>query len=361
MNNLWAQIPFCGSLILPLPAVSQRDYEKELFRVSEIPELIDFIKETGRLQIALSANPLSYVGLDFLDPFFNELRPPYLAGAPYHIFGTQKEVKQIIASFHTLGKIKFIEFFDKLCANRVSSEAFLDALDKLSTAYSFLKLRHYEVVEDIENCMIDNPEKTLELLTIYRKFITDRARDLRSDLTNFSLEDSKEIDIIPSTHELGEIRFPLEIGKFLLKKLTYAPQDIRACYNIVDHYDSYDLQIVLKSLNDGILTTNPDLLKTSVNDLNEILNNVWDDKTIPRLIRGLEVGITLSIAAIGYIVAGPIGAIGGFLAELGFEVASELIDVGKKDFSEKVVKLRMRNYQSNVYDFKKKYKNRIVH
>jgi len=53
IGNLWAQIPLCGSLVVFLPAFPQSLFEESLFKVSEIPKIIDFVKETGRLQVAL--------------------------------------------------------------------------------------------------------------------------------------------------------------------------------------------------------------------------------------------------------------------------------------------------------------------
>ncbi len=63
-NNLYAQIPFCGSLVLPIPTLPQSWFERFFFKASEIPEIIDFIKESGRLQVVLADFPSRYAGLD---------------------------------------------------------------------------------------------------------------------------------------------------------------------------------------------------------------------------------------------------------------------------------------------------------
>jgi hypothetical protein len=46
--------------------------------VSEIPELVQLSKETGRIQFTLNTNPTHYEGMDYLDPIFSELKPPML-------------------------------------------------------------------------------------------------------------------------------------------------------------------------------------------------------------------------------------------------------------------------------------------
>jgi len=63
------------------------------------------------------------------------------------------------------------------------------------------------------------------------------------------------------------------------------------------HYDAYDLRKVQEALNEGIATNNPDILEKNAEELSEILDNIWNDKTLPRRIKGLEIGIPVSMAA----------------------------------------------------------------
>jgi len=146
-----------------------------------------------------------------------------------------------------------------------------------------------------------------------------------------------------------------------LKKLTYAPLSMRACYHLIDNYGAYDLQKIQESLNKAIVENHPDILNEKTEELSEILDNVWNDKTVPRRIKGLQIGIPLSMAAIGSVAAGPIGATGGFLAGLGYNVLDKSIDLGTEGLSERLAKLKTRSYQANIYDFKKKYKSKITH
>lgn len=145
-----------------------------------------------------------------------------------------------------------------------------------------------------------------------------------------------------------------------MKKLTYAPLGLRACNELIDHYSSYDLQKVQESLNEAIVTNQPHIVNESATELSEILDNVWNDKTIPRRVKGLQIGIPLLMAAIGSVVAGPIGATGGFLAGLGYSVADKFIDLETEGLSEKLAKLKTKSYQANVYDFKQEYKHKIA-
>jgi hypothetical protein len=145
-----------------------------------------------------------------------------------------------------------------------------------------------------------------------------------------------------------------------MSKLTYAPEGLDACKELLYHYNAYDLQKVQKAMNEGIMTNQPDVINKSVTELSEILDNIWEDKTLPRRIRGLQIGIPLSMAAIGCAAAGPIVATGGFLAGLGFNVADKFIDLGTESLSERIAKLKTKSYQANIYDFKRRYKDKLV-
>lgn len=358
MSDLCAQIPFSGSLIVMLPPYPKALFEQYFFETSEIPKLIDFIKETGKLQVGFILDIRAYEGLDYLDPFFIELEPPLLRAAPVSIFGREKEIKKIQWAFTTLGSVRYADFL-----RRMSQQSrwipFYNAVRMELSTYTMLKLGCYtHIVEEIENLMIDDPAKANSLIATCRNFIVNPLVDLRTNLRNFTLSTIRETRDLPLVYRPQEIRFPCEIGKFLLEKLTYAPLGLDASKELIYHYDAYDLQKVLKSLNEAIVTNHPDILKESAGEFSEILDNVWEDPTIPRRIKGLRIGVPLSIAAIGSVAAGPIGAAGGFLAGLGFDVASKLIDVEATGLSERLAKLRAKSYQANIYDFKKKYKTR---
>jgi len=355
---IWAQVPFSGSVILFLHPFKKSDCDEFCFKVSEIPKMIDFIKETGRLQVVLTMNPTEFEGLDYLDPFFKELKPPMYAGTPYFILGNEKQIKTAENTFYAVGNVRYINFLRKATRQNI----FETALAKSLHVYLPLKLAgHTTAVTEIENMMIDDPEKAFFLIQLYERFISSPLMDLRCNLRNISFEMLRGAQLLPLVYQPQEIRFPCEIGKFLLKKLTYAPQGLRACNELIDHYDAYDLMKIQESFNEAIVRNHPDILSKNAEELSEILDNVWKDKTIPRRIKGLEIGMPLSIAAIGGVAAGPIGAAtGGFLAELGFRVADKILDLNTTGLSERLAKLKTKSYQANVYDFKKKYKHRIM-
>lgn len=358
-DNLWSVVPFCGSVLLTIPPLPQSDFERIFFKTSQFAEIIDFIKETGKLQLALSSDPRNYEGLDYLEPIFNELNPPELNGVPIDIFGDKKTVQKVDESFFTLGRIKFFDFFAK-----ERYQIFSEVVNISHYVYTILALGHYAIVEDIENAMVDNPRRAFLLFRVYKMFIVEPLVDMRCDMICNTAEEIRRSHVMPTVYRPKDVQFPCEIGRFLLKKLTYAPQSMRACYDLIDHFNSCDLQKVTKSLNDGIVSNHPDAVARNAEELSEILDNIWNDKTIPNRIKNIEIGVPVSIAAVGGIVAGLPGLFaGGFLSELGFKVvekttekyAEKLFSVKKEGLTERLAKLKTKSYQANVYDFKKKY------
>jgi len=366
-DRIWAQIPFCGSLILAIPPYEQRHFEEHIMKITEIPKIIEYIKETGKLQVALSANPRSYQGLDHLDPFLVELRPPFLSAFGLTDFVEEREIRKAKAIFETIGDLGYFH-----CLRKKLSSFSYDSIDTLVESqfgiFASLELMGYPISESIRNMMVDSPDEAIYTLALCGFFLVEPMLDLRSDLRDFTFDVTSDASRLLNIYQPQKY-FPYEIGKFLLSKLTYAAQSPEACRNLMDSYAAYDLQKVLRSLNEAILISNPEIVEKSAEDLSDILENVWSDKTIPKRIDNIKIGVPVSIAAVGSVVGGIVGGFaeagtGGLLAELGFRVAEKAVEkfysVKGAGLPEKLAKLRSKSYQANVYDFKKKYKGKIA-
>jgi hypothetical protein len=362
-DNLWGQVPFCGSLVLTIPSLPQSLFEENFFEISEISQVINFIKETGRLQLVLQDSLKDFVGLDYMDPFFEELKPPLYFAAPLSIYGSEKELQVVANEFLTLGKVKYFDFLRRISQQTgIPPRGYRNIIERDLASYTILKLCHYTpMVEAIENSMIDDPQGAFTLSRLCKKFITLPSGELFADAMDYAMEEIREAQALPWVYRPQEVRLPCEIGKFLLSKLTYAPTGMRACNELIDHYDAYDLQKLLESMNSAIVADNPDIINKSASELSQVLDNVWKDEIIPKRVKGLKVGIPLSMAAIGGAAAGPIGAVGGLLAGLGYSVADKFIDLGTEGLSERLAKLKTKSYQVNIYDFKEKYKAQVAH
>ncbi len=362
------QVPFSGSLIIPIEPCDPLDFEQRFFSIQEIPEIIKFIKETGRLQLAITAEPIRYKGLDYLEPIFKELNPPLLHLVPLSILSASDgETMKSFASFNSLASIKYYNFLREISSG--NQRVIRGTLDQLPYTYVYLKAANCTFTDLIEDLLIDDPLKAHLLLSACRDFIVDPGAGLRNTIRNGSIADYKISQILPKVFQ-PKAFFPVEIGKFLVNKLTYAPSGMRACNEIIDNYDDYDLREVQTSLNEAIVTKNLDKINQTSDALSEILENVWNDQTIINRIKNIKIGLPASFAAIGGIAgmlaAGSAGGItGGFLSNLGFKIGEKVID---KVFDEKggnltesLAKFRTRSYQVNIYDFKKLYKHQIRH
>lgn len=356
LTALYPQIPFCGSLIVQIPPLPKQTFEAEFGTLSEIPKLVEFAKETGRLQFEINAPPTFYADLDFLDPIFTELKPPYACGIPSTVFFSEKEFNRVRQGFVSLGHLGFFNWLKQQpVVLRAGKDALVYTLVTMEVTYAFLKLGKHAIAEEIENQLTDDYGKAFSLLTIARIFITDPIRDMRRDSCNFSLDDLQLREALSAGYQSSEISFPYEIGKFLMTKLTYAPLSLDACKELIYHYDAYDLRKLQQSLNEAIVNTKPDVLKEKSDALSEILDNIWNDKSLERKVKSIQAGIPLSMAAIGNVAAGPIGAAGGFLAGLGYTVLDKAIDIGTSGLPERLAKMLSKSYQVNIFDFKKNY------
>ena len=75
--GLWPQVPLFGSLIIPIFPVAKAQFSKAHgFHLFELPRVMDFSRETGRIQFALGAPPTFYAGMEYLDDLLTEFRPP---------------------------------------------------------------------------------------------------------------------------------------------------------------------------------------------------------------------------------------------------------------------------------------------
>lgn len=365
-EDRWNQVPFSGSTVFSLDAVPPATFEKFYFKISEIPKVIDFVKETGKVQIVLHNSPELYEGLNYLDPFFKELQPPYHRGINCLSIVSEKELKSGSNLFYALSEVQFLPYYSKIAEDLVKDGEYLSPslasqFQSFSYVYTILKVRYPLIAQEVEDALFDNPLEALVILSAAASFIIDPLINIRYDFLTNSFEELKWGKMtLNKAIDAHRVRFPCEVGRFLLKKLTYAPIGLRACSELIDHYNSYDLQKVNSSLNEAILANHPDIVEKDLAAFSDILDNVWNDKSIVNRIKGLKIGLPFSLAAVGEIVAGPLGGIGGLLAGLGFDVANRVLEVNTNSLDEKISKMFSRSYQINIYDFKKKYKGNII-
>lgn len=353
-EDIWAQIPFCGSVVIALPAFSAKVYEERYFKISEIPEIIQYSKETGKVQFVLESWPAAYRDLDFLEPILKELNPPCCFMLPPTFFTSKKELEKSFRVFDDLAKIylePMLQFSGK------SNNEYL--LDHLKSIYSCLKIIDQVLASEFEDKLIDNPLMAMELAELWGTVVLNPKMSLLSRTVNYDLELLQAAKEVVGA-ETSSPTFPNEIGKFLFRKLTYSPINMHGSQLLMDNYNAYDLQSVQDALNKAIIANCPTALEKESSEFSQILDNIWDDKTIPHRITGIRIGVPFLLAVIGAVVAGPVGLGGGFLTGLGYNVADQTISLHSEKISAKVGKFKSKSYQAFIYDFKQRYKEKMA-
>jgi hypothetical protein len=358
--SIWSQIPLVGSLIIQIAPLQEDifykfhgDIEKRDFE-----RLIDFCKDTGKVQFTLNGDPKLFEGLDFLDPLFEELHPPISYNTPLRYKIESKKLYNYHIEFETLinlpsqtrgNCVDYVKDSIKFCSSRYD---LTDILIENRQYYAFLKEFGYnEIIEKFEYLSLFDPEKAMILLGNFGNLIVDpNQNSFKSDYV-FSFESVTELDSCINRHDYIKNNKIHDIGKFLLNKLTFMPESFDACKDVIDRYKQEDLYTVSASLRKGIYESDIDLVDKEKIELSDILENVWTDATLEKRITGLRYGIPISMALVGNLAIGGVG----LLAGLGITGISEMIAVDQESTGEKIAKKTVPDYLVNIFDFKKKY------
>lgn len=356
--TIWPQIPLCGSLLLWLFPVSKSNFSKlHGFDVSDIDRLVDFAKDTGKVQFLIDWPPTAFEGLNFLDPIFQELRPPALFVLPSPP-EMQPEIEKYCEEFDTLAGIKFEKYLRwKLQEDQLKTGWLVKALHDYRSDYCDLKIMGlHDVADYLGNLMIADPPLADHIFSSVAGLVTTPIRDPTRAERNFGLKFLTEAISGPNLikQKAKKATFPCEIGNFFLKKLTLFPEGFESCRDLIAKYKQEDLYRVMISLSEGVKIKQPELARLKASELSYILDNIWKDADrIKKEVTALQYGIPLSMAVIGT-MAGPVGTAGGLLAGLGFSVAEKILDWSASSVSEKIAKWLNEDWLVNVYDFKKK-------
>lgn len=359
------QILLSGSLVIELLPLTEKDFKDyHGFDIRDIPKLVEFSKETGKVQFVLHSNATSYEGLSYLDPIFIELRPPQIPRFPLESILLGSEFKKYVKEFDEVARVEF-----KPLLWRASDEWFFGTkyegidyyFDSVDTFLYLKALGKNHIAEQILSAFRDDPEFAQILLYAYNEFVYAPFLDVFRISYNYDLE--FVLDVFTEFLEkedkaklLANIKFPCEVGAFLMKKLTLYPQSFRAMELLVDKYEQEDLYNVFEALDNGIKAKSPDILTLKATELGEILDNLWEDsKKIKREIKEVNFGTSVTLGVIGPIVGYMVAGFTGLLVALGLAVVEKNIDFFGTSISESIVKKLRPSYLVNIYDFKSKY------
>lgn len=360
---IWNFIPLSRTLVVSIaPASSKAVFEKyHGFKIDEIPDIVEYVRNTGKLQFVLRSPPLNYEHMDFLEPIFVHLKPPMRFTFQPEIYFDSNEVKKYLVEFYELAKIIYIPYLKKWSLNEVGSTyAIKEMLQSNSVHYAYLKgLGYNQLVDEIQAALISNVERFHMLLMLSNLLIRpldDPLQMIHILDAEFGEKQSRFLgtnNLSTSTHI--RLKFPGEIGRFLFKRLIHATPTLESCKQLTYLYGEEDLYKVGHALNQAIKANKPEIIKEKSEEISTILENIWKNENVTKRIKGTRIGIPILFAALGAVSHELVGFGAGLLTSLGFDIADELFKFKDEAISEKIGKAFSSSYETILYDFKKKY------
>ena len=350
-----------GTLIIPLiPQQDEEDFRNKYgFSSKEIPDLIDYSNDTGRIQFVLESHPIAFKNLPFLEPLFRELNPPVLLGRRYDKKRTEYAIE--IETIIKLYENEFFEMWSELYKTRSLNENLVNEGIFIDTYADLKMLGFNDIADEIFNNTLIDPFYSEALVSVSDSFITGPMLDQFHPLYSVNYEKA-----IAAKRLLGEKMnykrtslFPFEIGSFLLKEKSFSPSNIEDCKLAIEIYDNNEFYKVYRAFSESISDKNYLKIDANKKNLIEIFEQVWEEAdTIEKISSQIQRPIDFFIAGIGLAIGelttrGIIGADMGFLAGLGYlgtiALAGDFIrNEVPLNFSKKISK----PYNVTIFNFK---------
>ena len=170
-------------------------------------------------------------------------------------------------------------------------------------------------VEDVKNYINSAPDQVISLLD-YWGFVTQNIFNPIRFNVNHSLETLKFENLNFKTQPGSKFQAPLEIGAYIMKKLTENPQDYYGCIRVIDQYDKNDRYKILESLDKGLKSRNKERVLDSIGQLGIILDNILEDASgIKHQQKAISWGASVTIGIFGALLTGDLST--GLLTSVG--------------------------------------------
>lgn len=376
--SLWPQVPFFGTIIVPLSPFTEPHFKLfHGFGASEIDDLVDFARETNRVAFVLNDVAEEFVGLDFLDPIFTEMKPTMDVVYPPPLLAERmEEYMSYRNEFDTLARINFYKYMDKI--NQLMSPTLGPSADRsiswatnLMHTYAYLGTMGYkDIKEAIADCIVESPYTAHGMLLSLDHLLISPMTDLYGSIHNITIEQVERWKSVAGRvgfqqgsgsnlyksmlREEKGMQFPSDIGRFLMRKLHNYPETLDGCRFVCGLYEQYDLRRIVTSLQQAISEKDYSAIASKAGQLSEALDKVWADSSkVERNKNAIRAGMTISLGLVGAVASGPIGPFfGGILGGLGFQVAEQILQVKTDSISDKLSKWITPNYLVNIYEFR---------
>jgi len=348
-GSIWGQVAFSGTVIFPLHPLPQQVFEKgHNISIKEFPDLIQFVKDTKKIQFVLTDLPTNYKEFEYLEPLLTELEPPLYTQTG----GKDKRLQDL--TIESTDEINFLIPFSpkwtflshSISGNYIITDYIRD--------YTMLRYQGFNDIADvfIDNFLADPEFAQLYIQTAYDLLVHPIIDPFKAN-PSFSIETLQRANQLGIQSKISQQKSLLpEVGSFLMKKCTHYPSSLHACKNIIGEYEDYDLYSVYSALNDAVNDRKDSEIISKNCELQDILDNVWNDTRIKSYSTGYYYGINIACGMIGYCLGG--GA-PGFFTALGLKTLDSSKSRYIDKISESISKRAAPPYLASVYDFKNKY------
>jgi len=331
-----------------------------LLRVSTEPK---FSQETGKIQFVIPTKPQEFAGLDFYDPFFEELNVPLTLSQKSELISSDI-VEEAANEFTTMLKVGLQNFFNKryfqfddIYKEKMSGETTHNILSNTWKNYRDLRVLGFDDISSdaFENSAID-PEYVFDLLNFSSTFFSYPILDglHRKPVLSqkyFHLYGKKINGKYPVRD--NSIRFKYEIGSFLMKKYIHYPKSFEACKQMIIHYDEHDLQKIYEALSKAILTKDLEQTIDLNGEIDHVLDSIWEEtQQVKKQRKILKFEISLLLGVVGW----QVGELPGLLSTLGIKLwdkgSSNILD----KYSNKLAEKLMKPYIVPIVNFEDRHK-----
>jgi hypothetical protein len=289
--------------------------------------------------------------MDYLEPIFTELEPPLLS-LPLEFMVDDESANKWDEEFDIIAR----PLFDTNLVH--DTEDIQETHPHIISARSYYQSVYYRLrflnmkyaIEEIRDYANVRPGYIKYLLNYYA-LVTENVFNPLDATINHTLEYLKTYG--GELFDLTKKSLPIEIGRFIMNKITLNPNTFYGCVSVIEHYKHNDLYTLLKSFENAIRERDRDRATGDINELSYLMDNIWKDShKIGADKQAISCGISITLGIAGFLATSGLLGVGGLLAALGFVVADKGLDYY---VSEKFAKVINKDNLYNIYDFRKRY------
>ena len=168
---------------------------------------------------------------------------------PWEPFRSSQEYDQLKEEFVKMTQPLYNTLTKQYYEETESSQYIENIRLALWSVFLQLKLLHFEeLVEFIQNYIYHDPLLVKQIIDAI-SIITGNIFEPLGANQNLTIETTQCFNFKINQ---SKIKFPVEIGKYIIEKIVRTPNTYKGCIEAIEHYKDNDLYKLLESLDNGI-------------------------------------------------------------------------------------------------------------